>query len=290
MGIISFGPWGGPGGNRWSFKTDGGIAGITINFGDNIKSISFKDASGAVSGTFRGRNPNDWGEEIKIEFSWPLEKLKSVSGTYGHYKGLLVIMSLSLTTNFNSYGPFGTPTGEHFSVSIEDGDIVGFHGRCGHYLDALGIFVQPGDSSISLGPWGGSGGDPFIFKVAGWIREIIVHESGCINSIAFKNAIGDDCIKFGGRDPHDTGVKRTIEINGPSEYLTDIAGTYGYYKDHMVITSLSFTTNITTYGPFGTASGTSFSSMPAQGGVVAGFHGRDGYYIDAIGIHVKPLH
>jgi hypothetical protein len=54
-----------------------------------------------------------------------------------------------------------------------------------------------------------------------------------------------------------------------------------------VITSLSFITNLTTYGPFGTATGTSFS-VPIEGSVVIGFHGRGGGYIDAIGIVVLP--
>lgn len=55
-----------------------------------------------------------------------------------------------------------------------------------------------------------------------------------------------------------------------------------------MITSLSFITNLTTHGPFGTATGTSFS-VPIEGSVVIGFHGRGGHYLDAIGIHVKPV-
>jgi hypothetical protein len=71
--------------------------------------------------------------------------LKSISGTYGSYKGFLVITSLSFITNLTTYGPFGTATGETetFSIPIADSAVVGFHGRCGYYLDALGIFVIP---------------------------------------------------------------------------------------------------------------------------------------------------
>ncbi|XP_054782651.1 mannose/glucose-specific lectin-like [Prosopis cineraria] len=145
------------------------------------------------------------------------------------------------------------------------------------------------DSSITCGPWGGSGGAPFIFKVEKWIKEIIVHEEGCINSIAFKDTSGEMYGKFGGEDPHDSGMERIIEINGPSEYLTSIAGTFRCYKDNKVITSRSFITNLHTHGPFGTVSSTSFSSMPTEGGVVIGFHERGGYFVDAIGTHVKLL-
>ncbi|GLT45977.1 hypothetical protein SLA2020_197700 [Shorea laevis] len=293
-GIISLGPWGGSGGDPWSFKASLGITEIIIHEQVNIKSISFKDASGHISGTFGGRNPNARGEEKKIEIRWPSEYLKSISGTYGDYNGLLVIRSLSFTTNLTTYGPFGKTTGgQLFSIPVAESVVVGFHGRSGHYLDALGIFVQPVHShgSISFGPWGGPGGDPFSFRVGSWIKEIIVHERINIKSIAFKDANGHEYGKFGGNNSNDIGDKKTIEIDGPLEHLTSITGTYGNYNGLTVITSLSFVTNLTTHGPFGTATGTSFSMpMPMEGYLVNGFHGRGGYYLDAIGIHVRPRH
>ena len=66
--MISLGPWGGPGGQRWSSIATNGITEITINEQINIKSFSFTDASGVFSGTFGGRNPdsNAWGVERKV--------------------------------------------------------------------------------------------------------------------------------------------------------------------------------------------------------------------------------
>ena len=61
-GSISIGPWGGPGGNPWSYTADRGIDQIIINVGLNIKSISFRDISGLASATYGGNNPNDTGE------------------------------------------------------------------------------------------------------------------------------------------------------------------------------------------------------------------------------------
>ncbi|XVE79531.1 hypothetical protein DITRI_Ditri14bG0066200 [Diplodiscus trichospermus] len=290
-GIISLGPWGGLGGDQWSYRASLGIAEIVLRVEGNIKSISFKDATGKVSGTFGGggNDPEDRGEKRKIEIQWPSEYLKSISGTYGSYKGLLVITSLSFITNLTTYGPFGTDSSELFSIPIADSAVVGFHGRCGYYLDALGIFVIPANShgSISVGPWGGPGGDPFSFRVGSWIKEIIVHEGTNIKSLSFKDGNGHEYGKFGGNNANDTGEERTIEIDGHLEHLTSITGTYGNYNGLVVITSLSFKTNLTAYGPFGTATGTSFS-IPIEGSVVIGFHGRGGYYLDAIGIHVKP--
>ncbi|XXG89101.1 hypothetical protein AAC387_Pa12g1183 [Persea americana] len=289
--IISLGPWGGLGGDHWSYRASRGITEIVLRVEGNIKSISFKDASGLVSGTFggRGNDPNDRGEQKKIEIQWPSEYLKSISGTYGSYKGLLVITSLSFITNLTTYGPFGTASSEPFSIPIANSAVVGFHGRCGYYLDALGIFVIPANShgSISVGQWGGPGGDPFSFRVGSWIKEIIVHEGTNIKSLSFKDGNGHEYGKFGGNNANDTGEERRIEIDGHSERLTSITGTYGNFSGLVVITSLSFITNLTTYGPFGAATGTSFS-IPIEGSVVIGFHGRGGFYLDAIGIHVKP--
>ncbi|KAM7473130.1 hypothetical protein LguiB_020373 [Lonicera macranthoides] len=290
-GIISFGPWGGLGGDHWSYRASRGITEIVLHVQGNIKSISFKDASGMVSGTFggRGNDPEDRGEEKKIGIQWPSEYLKSISGTYGSYEGQLVITSLSLITNLTTYGPFGTASSEVFSIPIANSAVVGFHGRCGYYLDALGIFVIPTNSegSISVGQWGGLGGDPFSFRVGSWIKEIIVREGINIKSLSFKDGDGHEYGKFGGNNPTDPGEERKIVIDGHLEHLTSITGTYGNYDGRVVIGSLSFKTNLTTYGPFGTATDTSFS-IPIEGSVVIGFHGRGGYYLDAIGILVKP--
>ncbi|XP_028792466.1 mannose/glucose-specific lectin-like [Neltuma alba] len=291
-GTISVGPWGGPGGDHWSFKASHqGITEIVIHEHVNIKSISFKDANGHISGTFGGRSPNGRGKEKKIAICWPSEYLESISGTYGEYHGLLVIKSLSFITNLTTYGPFGSTSGDDktFSIPIADSVVVGFHGRAGYYLDALGIFVHPVHShgTISFGPCGGPGGDEFSFRVLGnWIKEIIVHENTNIKSIAVKDANGKYYGKFGGNDPNDIGVERKIQIDGHLEHLISISGTYGDYCGLEVITSLSFITNLTTHGPFGTARGTCFS-IPIQGCLVIGVHGRAGYYLDAIGINVK---
>ena len=79
-----------------------------------------------------------------------------------------------------------------------------------------------------------------------------------------------------------------MNIDFPSEYLTGISGTYGSaHSFNNTLTSLAFLTNKTQHGPFGTKSGTPFS-VNANGGVVTGFHGRHGPYLEAIGLFIKP--
>lgn len=78
-----------------------------------------------------------------------------------------------------------------------------------------------------------------------------------------------------------------IVIDYPYEVLTHITG---YYAPTMVmgpniIKSLTFHTTKTKYGPFGEEQGTPFSSNIKEG-VIVGFHGRTGLFIDAIGVHM----
>ncbi|TVU23360.1 hypothetical protein EJB05_25720, partial [Eragrostis curvula] len=78
------------------------------------------------------------------------------------------------------------------------------------------------------------------------------------------------------------GQEKTICL-GPSEFVKEVSGTTGEYENKIVVRSLKFITNITTYGPFGREqnNGTPFSSY----GTVVGFHGRSGVYLDSIGTY-----
>jgi hypothetical protein len=70
----------------------------------------------------------------------------------------------------------------------------------------------------------------------------------------------------------------------PTEYLVQVRGTSAPAsgRDHDVVTSLSFITNKTTYGPFGAVEGRQFQSSPH--GKVMGFFGKNGKLLESIGI------
>ncbi|KAI8556911.1 hypothetical protein RHMOL_Rhmol05G0293100 [Rhododendron molle] len=73
------------------------------------------------------------------------------------------------------------------------------------------------------------------------------------------------------------------------EQLSSISLTYKDYYGRVVIKSLCFETNIgNKYGPFGSESGASSVSIPIEGRLIAGFHGRGGSFLDAFGIFVAP--
>lgn len=60
------------------------------------------------------------------------------------YMGPNVIRSLMFHTTKGVYGPFGEQVGEKFTTRLKQGMIVGFHGRKGLFLDAIGVHMLEG--------------------------------------------------------------------------------------------------------------------------------------------------
>ncbi|TXG52230.1 hypothetical protein EZV62_021399 [Acer yangbiense] len=310
---ITIEPRGGEGGNKkWSFKPNGGITEIKIGYAAVIDSISFKsvDENGMITSSekFGG---NVWKNEEIILINWPKEYLMKISGTQRTYANVYCIESLCFHTNLNKYGPFGPSNSTPFELCMKDGVIVGFHGCCGIYIDAIGVYVKnyadlfsppcqvqkmiPQDmsynwnNSITVGPWGGEGGNKiWSFKPNGGIREIKIGFVKTIDSISFKgvdeNGMYTSSEIFGG---HGEKTEKTIVLNWPEEYLTKISGNLKtQYEKAYCIESLCFHTNLNKYGPFGPTNGTPFE-LCMKDGVIVGFHGRSGVYINAIGVYVK---
>ncbi|GLT41111.1 hypothetical protein SLA2020_152000 [Shorea laevis] len=82
----------------------------------------------------------------KIVFDYPPEILTHVAGTYGPliYMGPNVLKSLTFYTNKGKHGPFGEEQGPSFTSKMNEGKIVGFHGREGLFLDAIGVYAIEG--------------------------------------------------------------------------------------------------------------------------------------------------
>ncbi|XP_059279118.1 agglutinin-like [Lycium ferocissimum] len=138
-------PWGGgTGGSQWNYKFKSPIKEILIGHGDIIDSIMFRTVN--EQGTIDSpRFGGSGGRKVKVIIeAAPLEYLTGIKGTFGNYGGHLVIRSLNFITNAKKYGPFGTESGGNpFSLVMKEGGaIVGFHGRAGVYLDAIGVYLQ----------------------------------------------------------------------------------------------------------------------------------------------------
>lgn len=83
--------------------------------------------------------------ELQVVLGFPGEHLVSIHGYYSDLLswglGITVIRSLTLETNKKTYGPFGVEDGSKFSYPTVGSKVVGFHGRSGWYLDAIGLHV-----------------------------------------------------------------------------------------------------------------------------------------------------
>ncbi|KAJ4828065.1 hypothetical protein Tsubulata_020839 [Turnera subulata] len=183
------------------------------------------------------------------------------------------------------YGPFGIQQGTHFSFPLAGGKVVGFHGRSSWHLDSIGVYLKPhffnrnpSIMAVSNGPWGGTGGMIFDDGVYTGVREVHLSRYGGVVSIRVCYDLNGEAI-WGSKNGGNGGTRLDkIFFDYPSEILTHITGYYGptILSGSTIVKSLTFHTN--------RRKGISFSSC--SGGIIVGFHGRKGLFVDSIGVHV----
>ena len=66
-----------------------------------------------------------------------------VEGSVDTMWEITLVRNLTLTTNKESFGPFGSSGGKPFSIPVASGKIVGFFGRAGAMIDAIGLYLAP---------------------------------------------------------------------------------------------------------------------------------------------------
>ncbi|KAF8410537.1 hypothetical protein HHK36_003068 [Tetracentron sinense] len=141
--------------------------------------------------------------------------------------------------------------------------------------------------AVSYGPWGGNGGMTFDDGVYTGVREVQLTRNGGISSIKVCYDRNGQAI-WGNKNGGSSGIRMDkIAFDFPSEILTQITGYYGstILMGPTIVKSLTFHTNKRKYGPFGKEQGISFSSDSKEGRIV-GFHGRKGWFLDSIGVHI----
>nr|GEU37966.1 hypothetical protein [Tanacetum cinerariifolium] len=151
-------------------------------------------------------------------------------------------------------------------------------------------------SVVRVGAWGGSGGTgqwTYLVPASTRLQQIQVVTNGrCIYSIQFigfnqqTNRLVNSEL-YGNDANLDDGTTYTVEIpNG--QHLSTISGTFGTYQDlSNIITSLSFRVGRNLM-EFGGKTGTTFS-LPVNRGVIKGFFGNSGDYLDSLGVVIAPL-
>ncbi|KAK8946499.1 hypothetical protein KSP39_PZI006437 [Platanthera zijinensis] len=212
-----------------------------------------------------------------------------------------VISSMTFLSNRAKYGPYGPEEGAPFSFQTTNGEIIGFHGTSGDFLNSVGVHVKPsavnsGDSSmlavsssnkplfninkelvllpfselaLDPGPWGGVNGKPFDDGFNERVKQILLsRKDKFVSSIQIEYEFHGEVISSAirgslGREE----LVHRIQFRSPEEYLMQITG-YLYYVDgdenNVAITSLTFFSNKQKYGPVGEEIGTFFSSPVAS--------------------------
>lgn len=147
-----------------------------------------------------------------------------------------------------------------------------------------------GKSPIVVGPWGGTGGYPWDDGVYSTIRQIVISHGAAIDSIRIEYDLKGRSVwseTHGGSDGGSETDK--VKLDFPDEVLVSISGHYGSVcGTPVIIRSLTFQSNSSKYGPFGTEDGTPFS-LPVSSGKIIGFHGRSGSYLNSIGFYLKQV-
>ncbi|KAK3173859.1 hypothetical protein Dsin_032670 [Dipteronia sinensis] len=172
--------WGGQGGRDWDYRPENGIVEITIQYADAVDSLTFthaiENSTDNSSEKFGGRGGK---LQQTITIDWPNEYLTKISGTI---------------------------------VSEKNRAIVGFFGRLGNFIDAIGVYYKDPPAPIEttkvntaitlnkdipreVGPWGGNKGKAWDDgRLKGRITEIDVHVgNGVIHGIHYRYESEDSC-------------------------------------------------------------------------------------------------
>ncbi|PIN12109.1 hypothetical protein CDL12_15284 [Handroanthus impetiginosus] len=140
---IVVGPWGGHRGTNWDDRSYDGVREITLMHARCINSIRVAyDKNGKpITAKKHGGVGGVKIAEIKLQF--PDEFLTTVTGHYFPmvHGGSQVTRSLTFKGNWSPFGPFGVEEGTLFFFPTEGGQIIGFKGRGGWYLDAIGFHI-----------------------------------------------------------------------------------------------------------------------------------------------------
>ncbi|XP_030484910.2 jacalin-related lectin 3 [Cannabis sativa] len=154
----------------------------------------------------------------------------------------------------------------------------------------MSTFEEMEKKPVRLGPWGGDDGLDWDDGVYSTVKQVVVAHGTTIDSIQIEYDNNGSSVwseKHGGRG----GPKvDNIKLDYPHEYLTSINGYYAKLNEWgpPIVRSLTLKSNKKLYGPFGVEKGSSFS-IPTSGGKIVGFHGKAGWFVDSIGVHLKTL-
>lgn len=213
------------------------------------------------------------------------EFIVALSGRHGNY-----IDSIQIHTNKRTFPRLGGSGGsQDYRVDVGTGNqAVGFIGRAGKYLDAVGLaFVPQTIRQVKQTEFsGGRGGTEFSDKdipVGARISEVRIRSGSYLDSIQTVYTLPDGRQYEGIRHGGNGGNLKVFKLD-PDEYIVAISGRHGNYIDSLVIH-----TNKRKSPAYGGRGGEQdFLVSVPSGNRGIGFSGKAGKYLDAIGINYAP--
>ncbi|XP_018487549.2 jacalin-related lectin 34-like [Raphanus sativus] len=285
---------GGTGGTEWDDGSDhDGVTNITVRINWlGIQYVRFdyvKDGQPKNGGQHGGKSGR--GHPLDVVINHPDEHLVSVEGWYDSSN---TIMGIQFKTNQKTSDYMGSgfneDTGTKFILQVQDKKIIGFHGFNAGYLNSIGAYFAPLSftTAIPIVPSKklGTKWDDGAYKK---VTKVFVGlgEDG-IAAVKF-DYINDSYRVYGVERGKPTLLGFEEFTLESYEYITALSGYTKTLSMQDVVTSLTFTTNMKTYGPYGNKSGFLFSFPEETGKQIAGFHGTSDNVLNSIDVHYAPI-
>ncbi|VYS47935.1 unnamed protein product [Arabidopsis thaliana] len=270
---------GGSGGYCWNDGIFDGVKKVIVGRDDYcVTFVQFKYVKDSAVEVHKHGVVNQSPQEFSVNY--PDEYITSVEGTYA-YPYWNVITSLVFRTSIGRTSPtFGNLK---FVLANNGQKLVGFHGRSGYAVDALGAHFSTESSwPKKLDAQGGPGGGTWDDGDNNDIRKIYVgRDEACVTAIKF------EYVRDGIHKTKAYGIeKEELQefLLDPNEYIISVEGTYGtvHRFGSRVITSLTFTTS---KGRTSLTFGATKFVLEDNGRELVGFHGRSDRALDAIGAY-----
>ncbi|XP_048532173.1 mannose/glucose-specific lectin-like isoform X2 [Triticum urartu] len=179
--------------------------------------------------------------------------------------------------------------------------IVGFFGRSGHVVDAIGLYVnlargpmEKQDLITKVDLWGGNSGQAHDLDVVPRrLISVVVLSGEVIDSLKFTYS---DCDghqhtagPWGGSDASQSMNNHMILL-GRSEVVKEVSGTIGPNSSVPdFVSSLLLATNTSSHGPFGEGRGIPFRIPLQDNDSIVGFFAQAEKHINAIGFYLESM-
>jgi len=255
------------------------VSEVRIRSGERIDSVQmvYELSDGSSQ---EGRRYGGSGGRLNVFRLDSDEYITGLSGRYGE-----TIDSMRIETNKRSSTLFGGRGGStDYRVDVPSGNYaVGFTGRAGDYLDAIGLICTSLRAQVlETSTAGGSGGSAFSearIPAGARVSEVRIWAGEYVDAVqaiyVLSNGQSFEGVRHGGSG----GNAYVFRLNS-GEYIVGISGRYGRNID-----SLRIHTNRRESQVFGGRGGNrDFRINVPSGNQAVGFIGSAGDYLDAIGL------